>query len=102
MKERYKRQSFLGPVSDEVFRTCIVALVGLGGGGSHLGQQLAHIGVGNFLLIDPDVVEESNLNRLIGAAPEDSVKSSRKAEVAKRLIQNINPQANVKTITKKW
>jgi molybdopterin-synthase adenylyltransferase len=46
MSERYARQSFLGPKSKEVFKNCRVCIIGLGGGGSHVVQQLAHIGIG--------------------------------------------------------
>jgi len=102
MRERYKRQSFLGSDSDTVFANCIAGLVGLGGGGSHLAQQLAHLGLGNFLLIDPDGVEESNLNRLIGATAKDVARRSRKTFVARRLIRGINPLANIASANKKW
>ncbi len=102
MRERYKRQSFLGPDSEKVFADCTACLVGLGGGGSHLAQQLAHLGLGNFRLIDPDSVEESNLNRLVGAKAEDAAKSSRKTIVAERLITNVNPHARVEATSKKW
>lgn len=48
-------------------RAAKIGVVGCGGGGSHLVQQLAYLGVGAFVLIDADRVEETNLNRLIGA-----------------------------------
>lgn len=102
MKERSKRQSFLGRQSDKILGDCTVAIVGLGGGGSHIAQQLAHLGVGNFLLIDPDRVEESNLNRLIGATAEDAGKKTQKTLVASRLISGINPLAHVDLLDGKW
>jgi hypothetical protein len=102
MKERHKRQSFLGPDSERIFEECIAAIVGLGGGGSHVAQQLAHLGLRNFLLIDPDRVEETNLNRLVGATSKDAARKSRKTLVAKKLIAGINPTAKVEPIHKKW
>jgi hypothetical protein len=102
LKEALKRQSFLGEGSDLIHADCIAGLAGLGGGGSHIAQQLAHLGVGNFLLIDPDRVEETNLNRLVGATHRDVLKATRKTAVAKRVIKGINPQAAVKTANKKW
>jgi hypothetical protein len=102
MREKYKRQSFLGEGSEAVHANCVAGLVGLGGGGSHIAQQLAHLGIENFHLFDPDRVDESNLNRLVGATPKDAIKSSLKTAVAKRLIKAINPRADVKTINKKW
>src|SRR5713226_6131571 len=99
MKERYKRQSFLGQDSNKTLENCIAAVIGLGGGGSHLVQQLAHLGLGNFLLVDPDRVEESNLNRLVGATAKDAAKRLRKTVVANRLIKGINPHARVEPVS---
>jgi tRNA A37 threonylcarbamoyladenosine dehydratase len=66
------------------------ALVGLGGGGSHVAQQLAHIGLGNFLLIDPDFIEDTNLNRLVGATLEDVKLGTAKVDIAERVIKGVN------------
>jgi molybdopterin/thiamine biosynthesis adenylyltransferase len=46
-----------------------VGVVGCGGGASHVIQQLAYLGVGSMVLMDRDVVEVTNLNRLVGATP---------------------------------
>jgi molybdopterin-synthase adenylyltransferase len=102
MKERLKRQSFLGPQSDQVLNDCVAAIIGLGGGGSHIAQQLAHLGVSNFLLFDPDKVEETNLNRLIGATAQDVIAGALKTAVALRLIKGINPDAAVGCVNGKW
>jgi molybdopterin/thiamine biosynthesis adenylyltransferase len=50
-------------------RAARVGVVGVGGGGSHIVQQLAYLGVGSIVVIDGDVVDLTNLNRLIGALP---------------------------------
>jgi hypothetical protein len=64
-----------------------VGIVGLGGTGTVVAEQLAHLGVGHLLLIDPDVVQESNLNRLVGATATDIGKS--KAVVAADYVRSI-------------
>jgi len=102
MKERSRRQSFLGSQSDKILGECAVAIVGLGGGGSHIAQQLGHLGVGNFLLFDPDRVEESNLNRLVGATAEDAAQGSQKTLVSSRVISGINPPARTERLDGKW
>jgi molybdopterin-synthase adenylyltransferase len=102
MKERFKRQSFLGARSDLILNDCVVAIIGLGGGGSHVVQQLAHLGVYNFILFDPDRVEETNLNRLIGATAQDLVEGTLKTVVASRMIKGINPDASVECINDTW
>ena len=102
MKERYRRQSFLGKDSNSILENSVAAFIGLGGGGGHLVQQCAHLGLGNFLLVDPDRVEESNLNRLVGATARDAANRELKTLVAKRLIKAINPHARVKLVSEKW
>lgn len=73
-----------------------VAIVGLGGTGSITAHLLAYLGVVDFLLIDYDNVDESNLNRLSGAIPADVGKT--KIEIATRSIKAIRPEAGVEAI----
>lgn len=102
MSERYERQSFLGPDSQSRLARARVGLVGLGGGGSHVAQQLAHLGFEELLLVDPDRVETSNLNRLVGATEEDADQGVRKVDVAERLIRAVNKRAHVTKIARRW
>jgi molybdopterin/thiamine biosynthesis adenylyltransferase len=51
--------------------------------------------VGEFVLLDPDRVEDTNLNRLVGATDADVRKSTEKAAVATRVISSVNPYAVV-------
>jgi len=100
--ERFKRQSFLGANSQDQIARTVIGVVGLGGGGSHIVQQLAHIGFQNFVLYDDDVVEDSNLNRLIGGTAVDERSMSQKLYVARRMIFGLQPQANVVGVPSKW
>jgi hypothetical protein len=102
MREHSARQGFLGQHSDEALANASVAIVGNCGGGSHVAQQLAHVGVGNFLLVDPDVVEEVNLNRMIGSTPEDARHARYKTAVIDRLIRSAKPDARVLVLESKW
>jgi hypothetical protein len=102
MSERLSRQSFLGTQSDEILGAARVGVIGLGGGGSHIIQQLAHIGVADFVICDPDRVEESNLNRLVGATSADAESGTLKSTVAQRVIRNVNPYVRVDCITAQW
>lgn len=96
------RQSFLGPESEAVFGTTNVVVAGLGGGGSHLAQQLAHVGVTNFVLCDPGFYEDKNHNRTVGGVFLDIKEGTPKVEIATRLIQGINPRAKIRAIRSKW
>ncbi len=100
--DRYSRQSFLGSDSQQRIANAVVGVVGLGGGGSHIVQQLAHIGFQHYVLYDPDEVESSNLNRLVGATEADVQAALSKIAVAQRLIGGIQPQAGITAHPKKW
>jgi molybdopterin/thiamine biosynthesis adenylyltransferase len=73
-----------------------VAVVGLGGTGSLVVQQLAYLGVRNFALIDDDIVESTNLNRLVGATPADV--GSSKVKVASRVIRTLRSDAVIEAV----
>jgi molybdopterin/thiamine biosynthesis adenylyltransferase len=75
-----------------------VAIVGLGGTGSQVFQQLAHLGVRRFVLVDDDYVEESNRSRIVGSKPDDSLKAKPKVEVMERLGKEINPNIEIQTV----
>lgn len=61
----------LGELGQSHLRRLEVAVVGLGGTGSVVAQQLAHLGIGRLRLIDDDRLETTNLNRVVGARPHD-------------------------------
>jgi molybdopterin-synthase adenylyltransferase len=102
MSERYQRQSFLGPDAQSAIENTVVGVVGLGGGGSHIVQQLAHIGFKNYVLYDEDVVTETNLNRLIGARSIDVAASTPKLYLAKMMILGLQPDAVISGFPCRW
>ncbi len=73
-------------------QTC-VAVVGLGGVGSHTAEALARAGIGSFILIDFDTVGSSNLNRQIIALHSSIGKP--KTQVMQQRILDINPTAKI-------
>jgi molybdopterin/thiamine biosynthesis adenylyltransferase len=66
-----------------------VIIVGLGGLGGYVAENLARLGVGKIIGIDPDKFEESNLNRQL-LADKGSL-GSKKTEKAKERIEKVNP-----------
>jgi molybdopterin-synthase adenylyltransferase len=94
LKPEYDRQiRAFGKDGQDVVARLRVGIVGLGGTGSVVAEQLSHLGVSDFVLIDPDVVEPTNLNRLVGSSPEDIGRA--KIDLASALIRRINPSAAV-------
>ena len=102
MTDRYERQSFLGRDATQTFANSVIAIVGLGGGGSHVAQQLAHIGFLNVRLYDGDTAELSNLNRLIGASVNDVENGTKKIDIARRLMLAVNPNMKIETFACEW
>lgn len=100
MSDRYQRQSFLGTDGQGKIERAKVGVIGLGGGGSHIVQQLAHIGFQDYVLYDPQTVEDTNLNRLVGAVLKDVGKEKR--FVSYRLIKGLQPKAKILTIRDRW
>ncbi|MBQ6100355.1 MAG: tRNA threonylcarbamoyladenosine dehydratase [Methanobrevibacter sp.] len=70
-----------------------VAVFGIGGVGSFVCEGLARSGIGNFILVDYDKIDESNINRQLIATTKTIGKY--KAELMKERILEINPNANV-------
>jgi hypothetical protein len=98
----FSRQSFLGRDSQQQIARCTVGIPGLGGGGSHIVQQLAHIGFKRYVLYDDDVTEDSNLNRLIGAESRDARAQTPKLHIAKMMVLGLQPDAIIRGYPCKW
>lgn len=101
-EERNDRQILLfGHKGQDRIGAMSVTVVGLGGLGSHVTQQLAYLGVKQYFLVDDDKVTKSSLNRLIGADPEDAIAQRSKVEVAGRMIRKILPGARTEEIRRR-
>ena len=95
MLEQFSRTEMLiGKENVEKLNMAKVAIFGIGGVGSFVVEGLARAGVQNFILVDKDVVDITNLNRQLIATHKTIGKP--KVEVAKNRILEINPNANVK------
>ncbi|MEX2381223.1 MAG: ThiF family adenylyltransferase [Opitutales bacterium] len=98
--ERFDRQiRLIGADGQAKIEKTSVGIVGLGGLGSHVAQQLAYLGFKSYRLLDGDRATESSLNRLIGAVPEDAKKSLYKVDIAERVIHAIEPNARIDTFS---
>ena len=85
-------RAFTKPGQD-IISSLSIALVGCGGLGWQIAQQLTSLGVGKLLLIDPDKIEKTNLNRL-PALPYSKVGKS-KARVLSSILKRMNPRTKV-------
>ena len=73
-----------------------IAVVGTGGVGSAAAYFLASLGLGQLTLIDQDIVEETNLHRLLGFDQGDLHRP--KAEVLSRKIDLSHPWTRTEAI----
>ena len=79
----------------EVLADMTVAVVGCGGTGSAVIEQLVRLGVRNFILLDPKALTKSNLTRVYGAFPDDIGRP--KVELSAAHVGRIAPDASVIT-----
>jgi hypothetical protein len=95
--KRFARQVLMfGAPGQQILRDMTVAVVGAGGGGSLLVEMLAHLGIGRIVVIDYDVVDESNLSRIVGATHADIGRL--KVDVARDHAGRIDPDVVVDAV----
>jgi molybdopterin/thiamine biosynthesis adenylyltransferase/proteasome lid subunit RPN8/RPN11 len=92
-----RQELALGAGFTRIMRHMRFGVVGAGGTGSPLIQQLARMGAGHIAIFDPDHVEDTNLNRLYGATYEDAKGKARKVDVARREIERMGLGTRVVT-----
>ena len=94
MEGKFSRTEMLiGNDGLEKLKDSKVAVFGLGGVGSFVCEGLARSGVGNFVLVDFDTVDESNINRQLIATVKTI--GMHKVDLMRERILEINPEANV-------
>lgn len=95
-----RQKDALGKVHDRL-RGLDVALVGSGGLGSPIAEQLVRMGVHRVLIFDNDVLDTpSNLRRVFGAALSDlrGTKAPRKVDVVGRHLRQLGFDTIVETM----
>ena len=97
MERRYERNiPALTEAECMTLREKRVLVVGCGGLGGHIIDQLARIGIGSLRVVDGDVFEESNLNRqLLCQVPLLGVG---KARAAAEHVAQVNPCVRVEAV----
>lgn len=66
-----------------------IAVVGCSGTGSPIIEQLARLGVGKLVIIDPDRIEVKNLNRILNTTMDDAQERRFKVDVLAQAIQQM-------------
>jgi molybdopterin/thiamine biosynthesis adenylyltransferase len=116
---RFDRQVRLfGASGQAILGSCRIAIVGLGGVGILLAEYLGRLGVGEFILVDPDRLRPVNLPRMVHATGWDAMTwlavegrpswmqglayrlATPKVHLARRIIRQANRDAMVRTYEK--
>lgn len=94
MENEFSREEMLiGKENLSKLKLAKVAIFGVGGVGSFVVEGLVRAGIGNFILIDNDTVDITNLNRQLHAT--HSTIGKYKVDLMRDRILDINPNANV-------
>ncbi len=96
MTDRFERQERLfGKEGQVKLAAARVAVVGVGGLGTHVVQQLALLGVGHLALIDSEDLATTDRNRYVGARHDDPVPGTPKVDIGERMVLGIDPGITV-------
>ncbi len=80
-----------------VLKQLKVGVIGCSGTGSIIIELLARNCIGELVIIDPDTVEEKNLNRILNTSLVDAQQNKPKVEILKKAIKKIGLGTNVLT-----
>ena len=83
----------LGEKAVEKYKKSHICIFGIGGVGGFVCEALARCGIGEFTIVDMDIVNETNINRQIIAL--NSTINKKKVDVMKTRLLDINPNIKV-------
>lgn len=100
MDRLYRTRLLFGDAGLAKLKKTTVMVVGCGAVGSFAIEALARSGIGHLVVVDFDVVEESNINRQLFALT--STVGAAKVDVAAARIHDINPDIVVDALNLRW
>ncbi len=101
INKRLRFSRFIKVIGDsnlDLLASKSVLVLGCGGVGGYVVEALARSGIGQIIIVDYDVVEESNINRQIIAL--ESTIGKYKIDVLEKRIKDINKECNIIKIDK--
>jgi adenylyltransferase/sulfurtransferase len=97
-KDRYNTFRFISWWDQEIVHNSRVLVIGAGALGNEVLKNLALMGIGEISIVDFDTIEDANLSRSVLFRASDNGK--RKAEVAARMVKEINPDVKVQWLNR--
>ncbi len=95
-ENRYKRNRIINDEQQAKLATKKVAVIGCGGLGGYVIEMLARLGIGELIVCDKDVFDETNLNRQL-LATETNI-GMKKAEATAKRVSEVNSEIKVTVI----
>lgn len=95
MSRTSRQVQVFGEYGQAKLANLVIGIVGLGGVGAFVAHQLALLGIREFVLVDADTVESTNLNRFVGASSQDVTDKTPKVRVLERMIRQLDPNAKI-------
>ncbi len=96
--DRFDRQRMIfGDNGQRRLRATSVGIVGGGGLGSFMVLELAYLGIGKIVIIDDDLLEIPNRNRLVGAWASHAV-GKPKVQLLRDLVMLIDPDIEIEVV----
>lgn len=94
--DRFDRNiRFFGIDGQRLLRESVVAVVGCGGLGQHVIQQLAYLGVRTIIAIDDELLGLTNKNRYVLSYHQDPIDEISKVDIIERSVEMIDPTIKV-------
>jgi tRNA A37 threonylcarbamoyladenosine dehydratase len=92
----FRTRLLIGNKASDALKSSSVVVTGVGGVGSYAAEAIARAGVGNIILIDPERIDATNINRQIHSTID--VIGEYKVNVMSKRIKLINPYADISII----
>ncbi len=90
-----KNMQMFGEKTFSLLKEMKIAVVGCSGTGSPVIEMLTRLGIGKIVLVDFDVVEEKNLNRILNSTIKDAINKTPKVDMLKKSILNMGLKTEV-------
>jgi len=94
---RRHAQAF-GAGTFDILRRLSVAVVGCSGTGSPTIEMLARLGIGRLVIVDPDRIEEKNLNRILNSTIDDARRGEFKVVALAHAVRKVGTGTEVDPI----
>lgn len=98
MRKFERLEKLITKEKTDLLKNKSVLVLGCGGVGGYVIESLARSGIGKLIIVDGDIVDETNINRQVIAL--ESTIGQKKVEVFKKRLKDINKDIEVITISK--